>query len=769
MAEFDDILGELKAGQEGRNHMVPMGFHRLNKYIGIRKKIMTLVFGATGCLSKGTKVIMIDGSMKSVEDIQVGDLLMGPDSLPRHVQELKRGIDQMYWIRQNKGIDYRVNSDHILHLRKIRKEKKSNKTLPNQLHIPANKRKRVVVYGEQKVETVNISVKDVLNKPKSYLHDWLGYKTSIKFCSQYVGIDPYLLGLWLGDGTSTKSEITSADKEIVNYINDWADSHGCKVKHSSEYRYIISANPALIQEKENGEIVKYGSIREAAKKLKYTEQHMCSYINKGKRIANSNWNWENRENSLLKFLQSNNLIGNKYIPNNYLRNSKDIRLQLLAGIIDTDGSRDKNGGYSITLKSKVLSDNVVYLCRSLGFYTSIVPKMATMKREDDSVYSCIVYRITINGNNLYEIPCRIARKKFYSTSKRVSDALSTGIRIEEDTVDYYYGFTLSGDGLFLLEDTTITHNSGKSSLVYDAWILNPFDWYMLNKHKTKIKVKPILFSFERSKIYTKTKWLSRKIFKDHGIMIPIGKILGWWEDNKLTHEEHDYILMYEDYINELCEFVTILEGANNPTGYYKYMKEYAETHGEVEQIDEHHRVYHPANDHEIVIPIVDHIGLTKLERSYTDKKQAIDKLSEYAQLSRDFYGYSPVFVAQLTRELGSVQYQKMGEFEPSLDQVKESGAPGEAADVVMSLFDPLRYNTRDMGGYAAETLVNTQTGAKHFRSVKLLKNTYGEDSIRCGMAFHGATGMFAELPKRDNMTPEVCERVINGMYFLDNK
>lgn len=309
--------------------------------------------------------------------------------------------------------------------------------------------------------------------------------------------------------------------------------------------------------------------------------------------------------------------------------------------------------------------------------------------------------------------------------------------------------------------------SGKSSLVYDAWILNPFDWYMLNKHRTNIKIRPILFSFERSKLYTKTKWMSRKIFKDHGRLIPIGKILGWWEDNKLTKDEHDLILMYEDYINELCEFVTIIEGAQNPTGCYKFMKHYAETHGEEEQVSEHVKVYHPINEYEIVIPIVDHVGLTKLERTYTNKKESIDKLSEYAQHWRDHYSYSPVFVAQLTRELGSVQYQKLGEFEPTIDQVKESGAPGEAADTILSIFDPLRYNTKDMGGYDATTLINPETGAKHFRSVKILKNTYGEDSIRCGMAFMGSTGQYRELPKRDMMNPEVCNDIITGKYFLD--
>lgn len=307
--------------------------------------------------------------------------------------------------------------------------------------------------------------------------------------------------------------------------------------------------------------------------------------------------------------------------------------------------------------------------------------------------------------------------------------------------------------------------SGKSAMVNEAYILNPFEWYMQNKHSSKVRMKAVLFSFERSKTYTVTKWLSRKIFKSQGVSIPIGKMLGWW-DEKMDSNEHDLVLMYEDYINELCEFVTILDGAQNPTGCYRYMKNYAETHGKLEEIDEHHKIYIPNNEYEIVVPIVDHMGLTKLERGYTTKKEAIDKLSEYCQIWRDLYSYSPVLVAQLTRELGSAQWQKMGEFEPTIDQIKESGTPAEAADVILSLFDPLRYNTGDMGGYEAKKFINPQTGAKNFRSVKILKNTYGIDSVRIGCGFHGSSGSFAELPKKDNMTEDVYESVIQGGYFL---
>lgn len=149
--------------------------------------------------------------------------------------------------------------------------------------------------------------------------------------------------------------------------------------------------------------------------------------------------------------------------------------------------------------------------------------------------------------------------------------------------------------------------SGKSAFVHSAYILSPFDWYIANKDKCGIKFKVILFSMERSKVYIYAKWLSRKIFLDQGIYIPIPKLLGWW-DEKLTKDEHDLFLMYEEYLNSLLEVVDVIENIHNPTGIFKYVKEYAARNGDVEEIDEYHKVYVPHQSNEVVEVILDHIG-----------------------------------------------------------------------------------------------------------------------------------------------------------------
>lgn len=353
--------------------------------------------------------------------------------------------------------------------------------------------------------------------------------------------------------------------------------------------------------------------------------------------------------------------------------------------------------------------------------------------------------------------------KFDELDKEISkgrEGLNNGIPFSHQRLGKYIGIRKR-----IYTQITGSTGSGKSAFVHSTYILDPFD-HLKTITASGIKFKVILFAMERSKLYVLSKWLSRKIFLDQGILIPLQKMLGWW-DNKLTDDEYSLVKTYGSYINELLETVDIVEGSINPTGVYKYVKQYAEANGKFEQKDEYTKVYIPNHPNEIVIVIQDHLGLTATEKGYTTKKDAIDKLSSYNQWFRDTLGYSPVAVSQLNRNLSNPMYQKMQSFEPTLDDAKETGKPSEDADVVLSLFDPQRYHTEDQT-YNVSKFIDITNGANYFRSIKLLKNSYGEDFIRTGMGFQGMTGIFKELPKKVNMDNFDYSSLFNGSYFLNN-
>jgi len=114
--------------------------------------------------------------------------------------------------------------------------------------------------------------------------------------------------------------------------------------------------------------------------------------------------------------------------------------------------------------------------------------------------------------------------------------------------------------------------SGKTSFLDDAYVLNPFDWF-INQKTPGLKLKIIYRSMERSRTYKYAKWVSRKIFLDQGVIIPVPKLLGWTD--KMTPDEHDLFLMYEGYLESMKEVITIMDGPENPIGVSKQIRDHA--------------------------------------------------------------------------------------------------------------------------------------------------------------------------------------------------
>ena len=373
------------------------GFKNLNdKTSGFGKGDLVIIAArpAMGkCLGKGTKVLMYDGTLKKVEDIQVGDRLMGDDSTPRNVLSLAQGREEMYWVRQNKGLDYRVNKSHILSLKRSRNEGKHK-------------------HGD----ILNIEVSEYIEKSNRFKSNYKGYKVAVDFEEKHLDIEPYFLGLWLGDGRSSDVRIATEDDEVVSYLQEYAFALDKKL-----HRYEVVGKCTMFG---ITNIQKEGALRDVS-------------------------------NSLQGKLRILGLIDNKHIPQAYLTASREQRLDLLAGLLDSDGYYDdKYHVMEIVQKRKTLAEQVKFLADSLGFRTSFVKKKATIKSIG---YESDVYRVRIVGH-LDMIPTLIPRKQARGLiSKR--EHMHTGIQVEFDKVDDYYGFVLDGNHLFLLEDMTVTHNT----------------------------------------------------------------------------------------------------------------------------------------------------------------------------------------------------------------------------------------------------------------------------------------------------------------------
>lgn len=350
---------------------------------------------------------------------------------------------------------------------------------------------------------------------------------------------------------------------------------------------------------------------------------------------------------------------------------------------------------------------------------------------------------------------------FDDLSKEVNfgiEGRNDGIPMGFNRLNKYVGIRKSM--YFLIGGLT---GSGKTSFVDDAFVLNPYDWFISPENTTNIKLRIIYRSMERNKTYKLAKWVGRKIFLDQGIIIPVAKLLGW--NARLTKDEHDLFLMYKDYIDNMNEIITIIDGPENPIGIAKQLRDHALSRGKIEEVDQYNKVYIPDNENEITIVVEDTLNLLRLTKELNSKKAVIDKMSDENRYARDFFGYTIAAVSQFNRQIGNIQRLKTGDVEPQLEDFKESGQSQDDSDVVMTLFDPVRYKVGDPSGYDMDKLIDSE-GAKFFRSLRIIKNSYGSDDIRIGLAFLGEMGMFKELPKRTQITQEDYENIINKSYFL---
>lgn len=406
-------------------------------------KQIIVEYGATRCEYGENEVLMFDLSRKKVKDLKIGDILMGDNSKPRKVLRLEKNKGSLYKVKQNKAEDYIVNENHILVLQHTNKGLKKNRN-----YSPDKNAGKII----------EVPVKEYINFSKTRKHILKGIKVPLYFPRKEVVIDPYWLGLWLSDGFRNCTGVTNIDSEIKEYIYSYAEKLNMRVSLRTQ---------------------------------KKTEAITYNIVGKNKGDYN-----------LQRILKEHNLIYNKHIPVDYIRNDEETRLELLAGIIDGDGHlQKKSDNITISQKSKKLTEDVVLLSQSLGFrtnYTKIKKKIKSINFEGE------YYSINISGN-LDRIPTKLKRKQVEKSKTRVNP-LRTGISVEYYGEGDYYSFTVDGNNRYLGGDLTVRHNCGKTFLalhlmlyiiVYIHHLREPALFYKLSSI-TELAIYIISFNYDKT-------------------------------------------------------------------------------------------------------------------------------------------------------------------------------------------------------------------------------------------------------------------------------
>jgi DNA topoisomerase-2 len=446
-------------------------------------------YGSKVCLKIGTKIPTFGGKLVNIEDITSDDKLIGDDGFPRKVIDKIIGNDRLFEVSQIKGNPYIVNENHILCLRmqdhkvifwnktelawtmlwlnkeeqRIQSKKISSgikpsvicpeckielssnlgrhyKRIHKDLSVPKQPRHGPTINAPDTPEVkeafnkmkefakkipddnnLDISVKDFLKLNKTMRLRLTGYVGDcVQWEYQNVDIDPYVLGLWLGDDFAIN---VKDDPEILEYLEDWGKNNDAKFKQTGQ-------NPVAY------------NISSLSK---------CD-------IA-----------QLKKQISKYNLFKNKHIPKEYLINSRDVRLKILAGLIDSNGyvmQEDSRVTIAQGTNHIKLAEDIIFLAKSLGFMClgNIQKTQWTYKGE---LKIGLAMLINISGSGVEDIPTLVSRKNCMNPVKR--DTASTGnLEIKEVEAGDYIGLAVDGNHRFVLEDFTVTHNCNIYSEMFEV-------------------------------------------------------------------------------------------------------------------------------------------------------------------------------------------------------------------------------------------------------------------------------------------------------------
>jgi hypothetical protein len=300
---------------------------------------------------------------------------------------------------------------------------------------------------------------------------------------------------------------------------------------------------------------------------------------------------------------------------------------------------------------------------------------------------------------------------------------------------------------------------GKSQLVSFTFIYNTivFSYYS----KVKVDFKIIYFPLEETRERIMQRFMSWLLFKFTKGQIRVSpkelrsttspvdqKVL-----DRLKQDDIQNILKYfEDHVIFPSE-------AANPTGIFKFCKQYAEEHGtthtktikikdefgvpqEVEKFD----YYVQDNPNEYRLIVIDTVNLIDSERGM-NLKQSIDKLSEYcAKYLRNRYHYSPILIQQQAFESEGNEALKLGKIRPSAAGLGDSKYTSRDANVTLGLFSPFRFGLTEYFKYDITILKD------RIRFLEVITNRDGEMGGILPLWFDGAVCDFRELPKPDDTT-----------------
>jgi len=325
--------------------------------------------------------------VRTMGDMKIGSQVSNPDgTISRVIAVHPQGKKEIYEVKFVDGTSVECCGEHLWNYHR------------NETKVKAKReyglwKTATILQMKKMMETTNVSIP--ITKPVIFTR------------GKKMPIDPYLLGLILGDGCITQPSsilYSSNDQFLIDEISKLVT----RVSVYKDYNYRI------IDDKLKEDLRKFG------------------------------------------------LMGcdseTKFIPNIYLHSSIAEREEIVKGLMDTDGYMDDRGHAEYTTVSKQLCDGMVFMLRSLGYKVTISSKIGSYKKNGVRIMCKLAYRLYIQSDNNIELfklerkrarsyQCRYERKKRILSIEKIGKKECQCITVDNP------------NGLYITNGFNVTHNS----------------------------------------------------------------------------------------------------------------------------------------------------------------------------------------------------------------------------------------------------------------------------------------------------------------------
>lgn len=405
-------------------------------------------------------------------ELEIGDYVIGKNGKPIEVLNIfPKGEKDVYKIITTDGTSTECCSDHLW-FTTTAKERKI---------LTSYKLKHSVRQIGSVKSTYDIANSLLDNKGR--LNHHIPRNEAVEYDYKEVSIPPYSLGCLLGDGSFSNSVcLTNIDADIIDRFTKEMESIGCGVSSSensiiynvrnTENGFNKPARKVQVLDKETGIITIYESTGITSIALGINKNNIRGFCNRNS--STDRYEFSFTDDIVPKYT---NIIKNKlepyglmfskcydkFIPDDYKYNSIDVRLEVLRGLMDTDGTVKKTGESSFTTVSERLADDIIELVRSLGGRaTKCMRNRVGQPRKRYEKYNDIIatvpsYEFTISMPEHYN-PFYTRRK-----AERYSQRYIHGVGIA--SIEYVGKKEVqcilvnAEDHLYLTDNFIVTHNT----------------------------------------------------------------------------------------------------------------------------------------------------------------------------------------------------------------------------------------------------------------------------------------------------------------------